>query len=96
MGKLLNRHYFWAAIGYEDRMFELTNITAIHTAKNMIGLDEANRDEFLHQSFPFADSALFVCIREGFRQHWKGPALSERQGIVTLLQISRQLCPQRL
>ena len=77
-----------------DGVLKLSDISAVSAAKNVIGFEESNFDQFVDQRIPFALQTGLVRIREGFLQHREGPAFCEGKGGVPLFEVACHLCAE--
>ena len=79
-----------------NRMLELGDVATVFAPKHVVGLEETDADEFLHQSIPLALVTGFISVREGFLEHRERPSLGEREGRVAFFQIPCHLRAQRV
>ena len=75
-------------------MFELSDITAITAAQNMVCLKETDADQLFDKRVPLALKTRLIRIWEGLLEHREGPALSKGKCGVALLEIARHLSPE--
>ena len=77
-----------------DRVLKLSDIAPVSAPKNVIGFEESDADELVHQRIPFALQTGFVGFGEGFLQHGEGPAFSEGERGIALFEIACHLRPE--
>ena len=69
-------------------MLVLSDHPTVRASQRVIGFQEADAHEFLYQRVPLASAALLVLGGEWLLEQGEGPALGERKGVVSVLDVA--------